>query len=99
MERFHGTLLIGGMALDDLEGEIEGEPDQAAGHWRGRFPLDRTRIHCLQLGRPYRLETADGRAAQVVVSRMEVPVGHLRLLVEFDGKTPLTETRWQRIPR
>jgi hypothetical protein len=99
MEMFHGALLIGGMALDDLEGEIEGEPDGETAQWRGRFPLDRTRIHCLQLGRTYRLETADGRAAQVVVSRMEEPVGHLQLLVEFDGKTPLIETRWQRIPR
>lgn len=99
MQRFRGSLLIGGMALKDLEGEIEGEPDEETGYWTGRFPLDRTEIHCLQLGRLYRLELDDGRAAQVVISRMEVPVGHVRLLVEFDGAGPLTQTQWQRIPR
>lgn len=99
MERFHGTLLIGGMALESLDGELDGDPEHETGQWMGRFTLDRSEARRLQTGRPYLLELADGRSGQVIVSRMETPVGHLRLLVEFDGTSPLTQSRWQRIPR
>lgn len=99
MEKCHATLLIGGMSLKGLDCEIDGDADPESGHWIGRFSLERADVHCLQIGRPYRLELDDGRAAQVVISRMDTPVGHLRLLVEFDGTTPLTTSRWQRIPR
>ncbi|MGH7201107.1 MAG: hypothetical protein ACREJB_10915 [Planctomycetaceae bacterium] len=91
MQRFHGALLIGGMALKDLDGEIETAPDAdaPADGWCGRFALERTEVRCLQVGRPYRLELDDGRAAQVIVSRMNVPIGHLKLLIEFAGQSPL----------
>ena len=84
MEQFHGALLIGGMSLRDLSGDIENEPD----HVCGRFTLDRGEIYRLRVGEPYRLELDDGRAMQVVVSRMDVPVGHVRMLIEFDGISP-----------
>ena len=99
MQRFHGTLLIGGMALESLNGELDGDPEDETGHWAGRFTLDRSQVHRLQTGRPYLLELSDGRSGQVIVSRMETPVGHLKLLVEFDGTSPLTQSRWQRVPR
>lgn len=99
MQRFQGTLLIGGMALESLDGEFDGDPDGETGRWAGRFLVDRSQVRCLQTGRPYLLELSDGRSGQVIVSRMEEPVGHLKLLVEFDGTSPLTPSRWQRVPR
>ena len=99
MKRFRGTLLIGGMALESLDGELDGDPEHEAGCWTGRFTLDRSEAHSLQTGRPYLLELDDGRSGQVIVSRMDVAVGHLKLLVEFDGTSPLTQSRWQRVPR
>ena len=99
MQQFHGTLLIGGMALESLDGELDGDPEDETGRWSGRFAVDRSAVRCLQTDRPYLLELADGRSGQVIVSRMETPVGHLKLLVEFNGISPLTPSRWQRVPR
>ena len=83
---FHGRLLLGGMALKDLAGEIDSDD----GHVSGRFIVDRAELHHLQVGRPYRLELDDGRAAQVVVSQMDVPRNRSSLQVEFDGLSPLS---------
>jgi hypothetical protein len=89
METFHGDLLIGGMRLRDLDGFIDGDPAGESGRWSGQFVLDRTQVHSLQVGRPYLLQLDDGRTARVVVSRMDVPVGHVRLRIEFEGQSAL----------
>ena len=90
MEEFHGNLLVGGMALKNLCGVID--EAAAAGTqqvWYGRIALDRTSQGCVQIGRRCRLELNDGRAGQVVVSRIGNSEEHLKLLVEFEGTTPL----------
>jgi len=42
-------------------------------------PVD---CECLQLGRRYRLELADGRAGQVIISRLE-PADEQNFVAEF----------------
>lgn len=71
---FDGNLLIGGMKLEHLHGELEQElPDSESTDWlfAGRVVLAPGDHEYLQLGRRYRLELADGRAGQVIISRLE----------------------------
>jgi hypothetical protein len=85
MHGFDGNLLIGGMKLEHLHGELEEElPDVESSEWffAGRVILAPVDCECLQLGRRYRLELADGRAGQVVISRLE-PTDEQNVIAEF----------------
>lgn len=73
MHAFVGDLLIGGMKLSHIEGELETEsPEEGTHDWllAGRIELSSQDIPYLELGRQYRLELTDGRASQVVLSRL-----------------------------
>ncbi len=85
---FHGKLLIGGLTLKDLDGEIDAD-DNGGAVWHGRFRLDVQRCSLLQLGRTYRLELDDGRAGQLVVCRTLHRPQEPQVVVEFDGCSPL----------
>ena len=90
MEEIHGNLLVGGMTLKNLYGVIEnGLASGAQNIWHGRISLNRTDQGCVQIGRRCRLELDDGRAGQVVVSRINNSDEHLKLLIEFEGASPL----------
>lgn len=90
MEEIHGNLLVGGMTLKNLCGIIDnGVASGADNVWHGRISLNRTDKNCVQIGRRCRLELDDGRAGQVVVSRIDNSDEHLKLLIEFEGATPL----------
>jgi hypothetical protein len=74
MQEFHGDLLIGGIRLKDVLGEIDGElPDGNATECSlsGDLHFRPEQLKQLELHREYRIELENGRAAQVVLSRIE----------------------------
>lgn len=85
MHTFIGDLLIGGMTLSHVEGELESELHAIDSHdWilSGRIEFSSKDIEFLELGRQYRLELEDGRASQVVLSRLE-PIDNEHFIGEF----------------
>ncbi len=73
MHDFFGDLLIGGDRLKHLHGQLCGEaPHQGNHDWdlAGSIELAPGQSGLLQTERTYRLELADGRAGQVIVSRI-----------------------------
>lgn len=73
MHEFLGDLLIGGLTLRHLHGELEREePQDDSKDWKlaGHLHLPTIQEEMLEVDRPYRLELEDGRAGQVVVSRV-----------------------------
>lgn len=70
MREFVGDLLIGGMRLERLRGELlEESPQPGSRDWvlSGRLQLPDEKLPSLQLHRQYRLLLADGRAGQVLL--------------------------------
>jgi hypothetical protein len=85
MHGFEGHLLVGGMKLEHLQGELEQElPDGETSDWlfAGRVTLLSGDREFIQLGRRYRLELVDGRAGQVIISRIE-PEEASQVVAEF----------------
>ena len=76
MHEFHGDLLIGGARLKSLHGELEAElptPTAEKSHeWvlGGHLHLTPQEWESIGANRQYRLELDDGRAAQVVITRV-----------------------------
>ncbi|HTI50373.1 MAG TPA: hypothetical protein VL475_05460 [Planctomycetaceae bacterium] len=89
MSEIHGRLLIGGMTLKDLYGAVELRTDCASAEWCGHLLVDPSQNEHLEAGRLYRLEMDDGRSGQIVISRVEYPVGQRKLRVLFSGVSPL----------
>lgn len=84
MRPFHGRLLIGGMTIEDLQGELREEaPRDDSGEWllEGSVRVEAPVQAHLELNRTYRLQLDDGRAGQIVV-RSLVPADD-RLVAEF----------------
>ncbi len=70
MADFEGDLLIGGLTLRHLHGELEEEVhEEASTDWllAGKIIIGPDEQRLLQIGRRYRLQLADGRAGQVVI--------------------------------
>jgi hypothetical protein len=89
MREFEGDLLIGGITLRHIHGELEVEqPTRGSRDWQlsGRMNIEPQELTLLELGRPYRLELEDGHAGQVVVSHID-GVGAKQALVEFQSRT------------
>jgi hypothetical protein len=89
MHEFEGNLLIGGMKLSHIHCELElehshEEEDRDDHDWdfAGRFLLTPDECRSLECKRRYRLELADGRAGQVVLSRLE-PTDNAHVIAEF----------------
>lgn len=89
MSEFHGNLLIGGMTLKNLSGELEEEDPSPTAPWHGELLVDSRQNEFLQSGRPYRLELEDGRAGMIVITRIENVAGEPNLHAEFDGLSAL----------
>ncbi|MBI3462743.1 MAG: hypothetical protein HY000_06735 [Planctomycetes bacterium] len=88
MQEFYGDLLIGGMRLAQVRGELEEEqPQPNSREWllAGRLHLSPEQMDLIEIDRPYRLQLDDGRAGQVVVSRIARPRDD-ELLVAFQPK-------------
>lgn len=84
MPGFHGELLIGGMTLHEVAGELaEEEPERDSHDWRlaGHLRLSPQHELLLQLDRDYLLQLADGRAGHVVITRLAPEPD--QLLAEF----------------
>ena len=74
MHEFQGDLLIGGMRLQHLHGELEQEqPQRGSKEWTlsGHLHLSPEQLKLLELNREYRIQLDDGRAAQVVILRID----------------------------
>lgn len=89
MTEFHGNLLIGGMTLKNLIGRIDEETHGRNGVWHGALTVDLNQSEHLECGRPYRLELEDGRAAKVVITRLDRHDGQQSLQIAFDGLSSL----------
>jgi hypothetical protein len=90
MHDFHGDLLIGGMRLRHIHGELEEEhPDGSAHEWvlTGHLHLSPEQSQQLETDRRYRLLLEDGRAATVVLSRI-TPEKPDETLVDFQPPQP-----------
>jgi hypothetical protein len=89
MAEIHGKLLIGGLALKDLDGILDDDTEDGSDGWRGRLMVDQSTGPLLEVGRDYRLELDDGRAGRVVV----LGVGELKgakIRIEIEGRSPLS---------
>jgi hypothetical protein len=85
MSEFDGDLLIGGLRLKQLHGELDQDLPQDGSADRlfaGRFRLHGEQQDLLEAGRRYRLHLADGRSGPVVVSRIRTDQGEA-VVVEF----------------
>lgn len=71
MHTFHGNLLIGGMAIRDLDGVLEEGTTDVPQAWRGKFETSPQFSEALQIGRQYLLELDDGRNREVVLTEID----------------------------
>ena len=74
MHEFQGDLLIGGMRLTHLHGELEQEQHRRGSkEWTlsGHLHLSPEQLKHLELNREYRIQLDDGRAAQVVILKID----------------------------
>jgi hypothetical protein len=74
MREFEGDLLIGGMKLSHIHGELDMESHEDEFHeWNfaGRIVVTPAERAWLECKRRYRLELADGRAGMVILVRLE----------------------------
>jgi hypothetical protein len=88
MQEFHGDLLIGGERLKRVPCELEAEtPQPNSLDWAlaGHLHLPPEAAELLETDRPYRLLLEDGRAGQVIVSRIALD-GQPHRLVDFEPK-------------
>lgn len=93
MTEFHGKLLIGGMTLKNLIALIDEEARSQDGVWHGALTVDLDKSDHLECGRPYRLELEDGRAAKVIITRVDRLDGEQILQIAFDGLSSLESGR------
>ncbi len=85
MQEVDGELLIGGDRLAHLSCELDEEQCARRAHeWRlsGRLSLKPEETARLELERIYRLQLADGRAGQIVVTHFAANNGQ-RVVAEF----------------
>jgi hypothetical protein len=94
MSEIHGRLLIGGMTLKDLCGVVELHDECSCSPWCGHLLIDPAQNEHLETGRLYRLEMDDGRAGQIVVTRVDCAIGERKLRVIFNGVAPLAEPKF-----
>jgi hypothetical protein len=91
MHEFEGNLLIGGAKLSHIHGEMELEHEDDDHDWdfAGRILLLRHECESLECARRYRLVLADGRAGQVILSRLEARDDD-HMIAEFVAQKPRT---------
>jgi len=86
MHEAEGDLLIGGDRIKRLHIDLEAEQQQAcSAEWTlaGHLHLTAEQSEQLETDRPYRLQLADGRCGQVIVSRIAADADHKELLADF----------------
>ena len=86
MHEFDGDLLIGGLRLKHVHGELEKDeplPDTSDHLLAGKLNVDEAQKAVIECGRRYRLQIDDGPAGQVIVSRIKDGEDH-SLTLEFE---------------
>jgi hypothetical protein len=86
MHESEGDLLIGGDRIKRVHVDLEDErPEAGSGEWvlSGHLHLTPEQSQLVETDRPYRLQLADGRAGQVVVSRIAPDSQPNELLADF----------------
>ena len=76
MREFIADLLIGGMRIERVHGELQQEPPEDCSHdacLAGHLELPSKYLQLIEVNRPYRLQLTDGHAGQVIVSRITCP--------------------------
>ena len=89
MHASEGDLLIGGDRIKRLRLDLEDEqPQDGSGEWvlTGHLHLTPEQSRLVETDRPYRLQLADGRAGQVIVSRIAADGKPDDLLADFRPK-------------
>lgn len=86
MHEAEGELLIGGDRIKRLHVDLEAEQPQAdSAEWTlaGHLHLTPEQSQLLETDRPYRLQLADGRCGQVIVSKIAANGDRKELLADF----------------
>jgi len=86
MHEFEGDLLIGGERIKHIHGELDEElPQPGSREWvlAGHLHISVEQSQLLETDRPYRLQLADGRCGQVIVSRIAADGKPNELLADF----------------
>jgi hypothetical protein len=86
MHAFEGDLLVGGARIRHVHVELEAEqPQDGSGEWvlSGHLHLTPEQSQLVETDRPYRLQLADGRSGQVIVSRIAADGKPNELLADF----------------
>jgi hypothetical protein len=89
MHESEGDLLIGGDRIKHVPVDLEDEQPQAdSREWvlTGHLHLTPAQSQLVETDRPYRLQLADGRAGQVIVSRLAEGGRPDELLADFQPK-------------
>ena len=72
MQTFQGNLLIGGLALNNVEGMLCDDESGAPSNWSGKFRVDLCQHEALEIDRQYLLMLDDGRNREVVLTEIQV---------------------------
>jgi hypothetical protein len=86
MHEAEGDLLIGGDRIKRLHIDLEAEQQQdGSAEWTltGHLHVTAEQSQLLETDRPYRLQLADGRCGQVIVSRIAADGKPNELLADF----------------
>jgi hypothetical protein len=89
MHAAEGDLLVGGARIRHVHVELEDEqPQPGSAEWvlAGHLHLTPEQSQLVETDRPYRLLLADGRAGQVIVSRIAADGKPDDLLADFQPK-------------
>ena len=84
MRRFHGDLLMGGLAIREIDGVIDAEDIQPDHHDEGHFEVDAEKQSVIELGRTYLLLIDKGESIKLVVKELGETSDH-RLVVQFES--------------
>jgi hypothetical protein len=87
MQEFDGDLLLGGLRLKHLHGELESDQplaDSSDHLLSGRLKIDPAQESLLECGRRYRLQIEAGPAGPVEVSRIDASHNE----IEFQPSPP-----------
>lgn len=68
MQSFHGDLLLGGVAIREVDGLIEDDDHVSKLTLGGRFRVNADQESMLELNRTYLLMLDDGSSAKIVVT-------------------------------
>ncbi len=85
MRRFHGDLLMGGVAIREIDGELEDRATGAHHPRAGTFEMAAPQRSLMELGRPYLLMMDDGDAVELVVTDIGTTISPGRVRVQFQS--------------